>query len=1123
MQIVTPAQSANSRRGRSIAMAAMLGMLSVFVFAQSAAAQNGANQACQTPLCLSNNYFVTGDYVVGGVGLRGMGVNGLATGTISIPDTVQARATGVPSKGVPAGADIVAAFLYWQTVESSQAGFAGQNGFFGPAGQVPYPIQGTILGNPNAPVSWSSGGCSGSSQGSKTIRTYRADVRPFLSLDANGKPVANGSFTVSLADSGSNGGGVPLTLGATLVIVYRVLSPNEPLSSIVFYDGSFAPSNTSSTMTQPIIGFYDADSAPIAEITHIVGNGQSNKVETVSLNSAGLPSLYSGLPPFPGIYNGSWDNPTWSGATANNAVNPDDSSATTSVVPGSSNSGCVSWGAIIFKTTVDDADHDGLLKTWKQNLPIPGYTDALSGQQVSLPGATLGEKDVFVELDYLSNLDGSAGPYLHSHLPKQQALDMVGNAFAARGIHVHFDVGNVYQSPRPGGPSVMCGMVACDPYIISNPPGTGGNSISEGTVLCSDSTTLCQYPGQVSIGWKGNLITVRSNANQGNFQSGRKDSYHYVLFGHALGSPRTYWPAAGNAPALQGSGVAILDSIAVNNNVGTVTLKTLAPLLKPGDCPAAGVPACNDPSLDRVTIQGALQPANMGLNGTYKFAGASSTPDANGLFMTTFTIQLPASCVLNGIVQTPCVPNVTYNFSNEPQLGLAYGGPTSASGYSDIGGADTTVTFGLWPADDPAGCQPDPSVQLQAGQAYCVNQVGTIQAEAGTLMHEIGHTYGLTHGGTFYPGGGVTTSGALAGQQNNAPFVAPNYALNCNPAFLSSMNYLFQIRGFPELLPDGTHPIDYSGQTLPSLNESALDEANGIGSDIYSLTAPNHFTRWYAPPNALDLMLQNKTGGRFATLHCDGSPIGQGEPPAVRVDGSTFSFPIDWNNDLIVPDADAWQDVNFNGSTMGSPDKPFPGFNDWVNLDLRQIGARPNTYGVSSGSGSLLGGGGGSLLGGGGGSLLGGGGGSLLGAGGGSLLGGGGGSLLGGGGGSLLGGGGGAEQDVDIANSTADSPIGLSAANSNKTVVLTWTAPGFGQIREYDVWRAVGSFTTSGSLVANQASFQIVGKVTGAPPTPTFTDSTVKNNVTYTYFLTDKNKQGVQSGASAPTTIFVKF
>jgi len=43
------------------------------------------------------------------------------------------------------------------------------------------------------------------------------------------------------------------------------------------------------------------------------------------------------------------------------------------------------------------------------------------------------------------------------------------------------------------------------------------------------------------------------------------------------------------------------------------------------------------------------------------------------------------------------------------------------------------------------------------------------------------------------------------------------------------------------------------------------------------------------------------------------------------------------------------------------------------------------------------------------------------------------------------------------------------------------------------------------------------------PPLRTFTDGNVKNNTTYTYFVTDKNKQGAKSGASVPVTILVKF
>src|SRR5215472_5250803 len=217
----------------------------------------------QAPLSFFKNYFVTGDYVVGGVGLRGLGDGtGFATGTITIPDP------NTPAMFVPDGADIVTALLYWQTVEKSQSAFAGQNGFFNG-----YPITGKSLGNPNAPVSWSSGGCNGSSQGTTTMRTYRADVRPFLPI-VNGRHQGNGQFQVKLADSGSNGGGTPLTLGATLVIIYRLLSPlstTGALNAITIYDGSFAPSNGGASMSQTMMGFYQAATNSAAKLTHIVG------------------------------------------------------------------------------------------------------------------------------------------------------------------------------------------------------------------------------------------------------------------------------------------------------------------------------------------------------------------------------------------------------------------------------------------------------------------------------------------------------------------------------------------------------------------------------------------------------------------------------------------------------------------------------------------------------------------------------------------------------------------------------------------------------------------------------------------------------------------------------------
>src|SRR5439155_15315715 len=282
----------------------------LFMFAIGSALAASAQQS--PPLKIFKNYFVTGDYVVAGW-VENSSTNGLATGIITVPDCRQAQYMGItcPPSPIPVGADIVSAYLYWGTVEGSQTLFAGQQAFFNG-----YKIVGDVLGNPNAPTSWSSGGCTGSAGGSKTMRFYRADVRPYLPLDLNsssptfGALAANGPVTVKIADSGSNGNTQPNALGATLVVIYRQLSPAVPLNAIVLYDGSYAPNNGNATMNQTLVGFYEPDATHTAKITHIVANGQANKGQNVSFGGNPLTSLYPNLPPFPGIY-GAWDNPPW--------------------------------------------------------------------------------------------------------------------------------------------------------------------------------------------------------------------------------------------------------------------------------------------------------------------------------------------------------------------------------------------------------------------------------------------------------------------------------------------------------------------------------------------------------------------------------------------------------------------------------------------------------------------------------------------------------------------------------------------------------------------------------------------------------------------------------------------
>ena len=1075
------------------------------------------------------NFIVTGDYITAGWQEGPNDGAGFATGNIMVPDVTtgtgkQPVQTGVVYS-VPKGADIVAAYLYWGTVEGNQSAFAGQTAFFNT-----YKIQGTVLGNPNAPTSWSAGGCSGSANGSKTMRFYRADVRPYLPVDtattnSDGTPnfsygalTAAGTIPVKFADSGSNGNTAPFALGASLVVVYRQLAPAVPLTAISLYDGIIAPSNASQNVTQSLSGIYQAglDNKPgfslAAKLTQIVANGQPNKNEAVYLSSTTaqpLPSIYGGsTPPFPGIY-GRWDNPTWnigaSGSvfgTNTNYVLAGDSQETTSIIPNKSNSGCVSWGAMILSSTVQDSDGDGLIDTWETN---QGYTDVVSGNTVALTGADPHKPDIFVELDYLSNLDGGVAALpRHSHLPKYQALKNVGDLLLNQhGINIHFDVGSAYQGST---------------YII--PDGTGGNLVPESSVYCDGtketSTTLCAFPNQPAIGWKGDFQAFQSTL--GNFQAGREQSYHYIISGHSLGAPRSYWATLG--AGLNDPTIPTVVSVVNQGNTATVTLQTPLPapvdnlnnptggVIRPGDCPNAALTACSDLSAGRITIAGSVSPGTIAvlnpdgmtysypsqLNGTYSFNPKKVTTTTSGTVSTT-TFTITTANVANGM----------YTFGNDPQMGVSYLGPTSTSGHSDFnGGGDSILTLGLWGADDVAGCDPNPAdPNATVSTVFCDNGVGTISEQTGTLLHELGHSLALSHGGTYTDTDPSNPSELF-------------YDLNCKPNFLSVMNYLFQVRGFA----DGS--FDYSEQTLPNLNEASLSEVNGIGP-------ATSLTRWYSNPNALDQQIQTASGGgHYATAHCDGTFKPASEPPAVRVDAlPPAGGELDWNNDFILGDAvTATIDINNNG-VWGDPD--FLGFDDNNWLNLQQIGARGSAYGFSQ-SGGLQSKGGG-----------------LQSKGGGIDSDGGGLQSKGGGlqskGGGLQSKGGGIEQDEDTAHSTVGPPSNLICTQpvtqrgttypgctpgtttpgyvETKAITLTWGFPGqvtqsnFGQIRAFNIFRAMD---ITGSVLTNAKSFVLLTTITpvapAVTPVPDYVDTTVKMNHTYTYFATAVNKQGAQSSPS---------
>ncbi len=525
-----------------------LGFLALF--AQAALAQG--------PLNYFKNYFVTGDYAVAGVGLSGKAVKGSVTGTINFSGVPCTSAPGLFATVVPCTAkgavpaDVIAAFLYWQTIETT-ATPSYASGSFDATANNPNTFISVALGNTNVAACAAGGG----TQSGAYTRVYRADVLRYLPINTTADVrLANGSHTIQLV---SNSAATQFN-GATLVVVYRLVTPGNPrvapLRSVVLYDGTFT-GTASLGLNQTMGGFYQASGSSNAKMTQIVGNGQSvskgsKETQLLSVNGSSV----QGVPtdPFVGTLGANWDSYTF-----NFNLSPNASSVETQVAL---TQDCLSWAAIVTSTNVQDSDYDGLLDVWETSgLALnPGVrNDGLTSTQpvpatfgtctnnpsscLNLPamGANPFVPDIFLQVDWMQST-GLVNPD-HIHNPQLAALNMVGSTFKSHGVNVHFDV---------GGSSAYQGQSS--PYIIPAKYAHGGNVVQESVVLCKTST--CNfYPesGQYSVlGWKTGFDSIKNGdpyfpcpiypVNPSCtptplpqlFAQNRKDTFHYVLFAHAI-------------------------------------------------------------------------------------------------------------------------------------------------------------------------------------------------------------------------------------------------------------------------------------------------------------------------------------------------------------------------------------------------------------------------------------------------------------------------------------------------------------------------------------------------------------------------------------------------------------
>ncbi|MBI4605094.1 MAG: hypothetical protein HY721_24285 [Planctomycetes bacterium] len=186
-----------------------------------------------------------------------------------------------------------------------------------------------------------------------------------------------------------------------------------------------------------------------------------------------------------------------------------------------------------------------------------------------------------------------------------------------------------------------------------------------------------------------------------------------------------------------------------------------------------------------------------------------------------------------------------------------------ASGWAEIGGNDLVVTLGGW----------DARMVAAAG--------GLGEAAKGTLLHELGHTLGLRHGGRD--------------------------DINCKPNYLSVMSYAYQTRA-----ADPKRPLEYSGAKLATLDETKLDETLGIRG----------------PAGRVVVHGIGQSGRLPAKLPAADGPVDwNGDGDAADADATTAAGEPDPNfiRILVGPG-------DLRTLCPRSPDEILAGFEDWPNL-----------------------------------------------------------------------------------------------------------------------------------------------------------------------------------------------
>ncbi len=187
----------------------------------------------------------------------------------------------------------------------------------------------------------------------------------------------------------------------------------------------------------------------------------------------------------------------------------------------------------------------------------------------------------------------------------------------------------------------------------------------------------------------------------------------------------------------------------------------------------------------------------------------------------------------------------------------------NAHGYS--GGTSSGIARGI-PASD----------YIESLGRWSTNP-GTFEQRAGTIMHELGHTLGLRHGG-------------------------PDNT-NYKPNHLSVMSYFNQVVW---LIKDGQPYLDYERFNLNALNETSLDELEGLDVLGFDFPLRGYGVRYFSSGTAV-------TKGRAAHRRVDWDNDGNRTEASVSVDLNS-----DGVRNSLRANFPEWENLIYDGGSIGA-------------------------------------------------------------------------------------------------------------------------------------------------------------------------------------------------------------